>query len=125
MPKRCSTSRAPTTCWGFESEADDAYQAVRALGLHRLSAEDRPRWYVQAGSTLRLLGRLSESRAVLLEGVARFPDYLAIRAFLAVTELAAERPQSAAASLFDALMRVAEPSLRFYERALNVYRHEI
>lgn len=108
-----------------ESEADALYQRVRAIGLERLPMDEQPRWFVQAGSTLRLLGRLDESRKVLSEGIGRYPDYIALRAFAALTELADGQPDAAALSLLDALLRFDNPSLRYYGRALRAYRDEI
>lgn len=108
-----------------ETEAEALYQRVRAIGLERLPSEDRPRWYAQAGSTLRLLGRHDESRDLLREGAERFPDYLALRLFAALTEFAAGDAAAAAAGLFDTLLRSDDPSVAYFGRALRAYREEI
>lgn len=108
-----------------ESEAEAAYRKVRALGLERLRPEDRPRWHVQMGSTLRLLGRLEESREVLAEGLQVYPDNAALAAFAALTELAAGEPAAAAKLLMQALLASADPSIAHYHRALAAYAAEL
>jgi hypothetical protein len=76
-----------------EADAQLAYEQVRNLGLGGLAPEDRSRWYVQFGSTLRLRGKIDESRKVLAEGEAAFPEDMAIAAFRALTEIAAGSPR--------------------------------
>ena len=58
---------------GDEAAAIVAYDRVFELGLDRLDDADRPRIYVQAGSTLRNLGRLDEARALLEQRCDQFP----------------------------------------------------
>jgi tetratricopeptide (TPR) repeat protein len=108
-----------------EAEANVLYQRVRTIGLESLPPDDQPRWYVQAGSTLRLLGRFDQSRTVLSEGIGRFPDYSALHAFRALTDIADGQPLEAAVNLLDALLGFDESSLQYYGRALRAYRAEI
>ncbi len=84
---------------GRKAEAAPAYEQVLRLGLDQLPEADQARWHVQYGSTLRLLGRLAESRAVLEGGLMLFPEDGALPVFLAFTELAAGRPDAALAAL--------------------------
>jgi cyanophycin synthetase len=111
---------------GREAEAVVLYESVRKLGLERLTTVDQARWHVQMGSTLRLLGRLEESRTVLVQGARAHPDHPALLAFLALTEMAADRPRAAIAALFTALLATDDAgSIERYRRALTAYADEI
>lgn len=59
---------------GREAEALSLYERVLA-GVDQLPLDDRPRLYVQLGSTLRNLGDMDRSRQVLIAGQQRFPDH--------------------------------------------------
>ncbi|MGP6157177.1 MAG: tetratricopeptide repeat protein [Vulcanimicrobiaceae bacterium] len=103
-------------------EALEAYDRVVAIGIDALPLEDRPRLHAQLGSTLRNLGDLERSRALLEAGLERYPRANAIRVFLALTELAADRPHAAVDLLFDALLTADEDdSLAVYRGALLRY----
>lgn len=102
-----------------EFEAVAPYQRAWELGL---AGDDVPRFYVQYGSTLRNVGQYDEAVRVLREGQARFPEYAAIQAFLALALLSAGR---AADSVVTALSILTAPgasvNLDGYERALREY----
>lgn len=111
---------------GREAEALPHYQAVLAAGPGRLPADDRPRLYLQLGSTLRNLRRFEESREVLTRGLAEHPDFLALRAFLALTEYSAGDPERSITLLLEALMeKPAQPSIERYSRALRYYTRQL
>ncbi|HSP73302.1 MAG TPA: tetratricopeptide repeat protein, partial [Gaiellaceae bacterium] len=101
---------------GLETEAEPLYRAALAGGL---DAVRRPRAVIQLASTLRLLGRLDESRELLEAELERAgePDALTdeTRAFLALTLLAAGEPERAAALALTALA----PHLSRYNRAVE------
>lgn len=105
----------------LEREAEEAYRGVERLGLEKLTAEDRARWYIQFGSTLRLLGRYDLSRQVLARGEKAFPDNQAISAFLALTELATGQPEQAARVLLTATLRSSNRDIEYYRQALTRY----
>ncbi|HEX5380576.1 MAG TPA: tetratricopeptide repeat protein, partial [Phenylobacterium sp.] len=84
---------------GRSGEAAPVYEKVLLLGLDQLTEADQARWHVQYGGTLRVLGRLQESRAVLEGGVSLFPEHGALPVFLAFTELALGRRDAALAAL--------------------------
>ena len=111
---------------GRESEAAPAYERVLRLGLHNLTEADQARWHVQYGSTLRLIGRIEESRAVLANGAMLFPQDGALPVFLAFTEIAAGRPDAALAALL-AGAAATDPfgSRAYYRRALAAYAAEL
>ncbi|CAA9550462.1 MAG: hypothetical protein AVDCRST_MAG87-822 [uncultured Thermomicrobiales bacterium] len=108
---------------GHEALAMDAYQRVFDLGIEHLAEEERPQLFVQAGSTLRNLGRLDEARQLLETGRAEFPDFQALAAFLALVEISAGRERRAISLLFDALLNRSEDdgSIRRFHRSLRWY----
>ena len=111
---------------GREAEAAATYERVLRLGLETLSEADQARWHVQYGSTLRRIGRLEESRAVLANGVMLFPQDAALPVFLAFTELAAGRPDAAMAALLNGAA-AADPfgSRVYYRRAIAAYAADL
>jgi tetratricopeptide (TPR) repeat protein len=108
---------------GHEPEATRAYERVFALGIDRLAEELRPQLFVQAGSTLRNLGRLDEARTLLDQGRKQFPTFRALGAFLALVEISAGENRRAIDLLFDALLDHPEDdySIRRYHRSLRWY----
>ena len=108
-------------------EAIIAYGRVFDLGVERLPLDDQPKLYVQAGSTLRNLGRLAEARTLLEEGIRRFPHFRALPAFLALVEVSAGNQHTAIRLLFDALLADGsdDSSIQQYRRALAWYAGEI
>lgn len=127
------TIRAPgdATAWferggahdylGQEEVAIGFYDRVRGIGIDALPESDRPKFYLQAGSTLRNLRRYAESRALLAEGMRRHPDFAALGAFLALTEYTDGNFRAAAKLWLDALL-AADDSVVRYGRALRGYR---
>lgn len=111
---------------GREAEAAPMYERVLMLGLDQLPEADQARWHVQYGSTLRLIGRLEESRAVLQGGVALFPEHGALPVFLAFTELASGRRDAALSALL-AGAAASDPygSRARYRRAIATYAAEL
>jgi tetratricopeptide (TPR) repeat protein len=112
---------------GREEVAIDAYERVFAQGLDRLDPELQPRLYVQAGSTLRNLGRLDEARTLLEQGRAEFPLYSAIGAFLALVEVSAGNERRAIDLLFEVILDEGgdEESIAIFHRALTFYADEL
>jgi Flp pilus assembly protein TadD len=108
-----------------EAAAMVAYQRVIDLGVDRLEPDDRPRLFVQAGSTLRNLGRLDDARNLLEQGRRSFPDNRAIVAFLALVEVSAGDHRRAVDLLFEALLAPDDGSVKDYDRALSWYAEDI
>lgn len=111
---------------GREAEAASIYERVLMLGLDTLPEGDQARWHVQYGSTLKQLGRLEESHAVLANGVLLFPEHGALPVFLAFTELALGRRDAALAALL-AGAAASDPygSRARYRRAIAAYAAQI
>ena len=110
-----------------EAEAMVAYERVFALGVEGLDPDDRPRIYVQAGSTLRNLGRLDEARTLLKAGQTRFPGVRALIVFQALVEVSAGRDRSAIDLLFEVILSegAGDDSIAQYTRALTYYANEV
>ena len=98
------------------------YEQVLELGFDKLPLEDRPRLYVQMGSTLRNCFKLEESRDLLMEGVARFPGNSAIKAFLALTNYTDGKDRQTAKSFIQEVVTQGEAE---YLRALKYYLENI
>lgn len=112
---------------GDEAHAIVAYQKVFDLGVEQLDPEDQPRIYVQAGSTLRNLGRLDEARSLLEEGRHRFPEVRVLSVFQALVEVSAGRDRKAIDLLFDVILGEGggDPSIGWYPRSLAAYAAEL
>lgn len=107
---------------GREAEAAPAYEQVLKLGLDSLPEGDQARWHVQYGSTLKQIGQLEASHAVLSNGVLLFPEHGALPVFLAFTELAMGRRDAALTALL-AGAAVSDPygSRARYRRVITTY----
>ncbi|OGQ22850.1 MAG: hypothetical protein A3I05_01620 [Deltaproteobacteria bacterium RIFCSPLOWO2_02_FULL_44_10] len=105
-----------------EEEAIQHYQKVAELGVEKLPLEFQPQWYLQFGSTLRNVNKLDEARHILQQGIERFPNYAAMKVFLALTEYSSGNSKTAAhlalqATLYDP----KDNSLKLYQRAIKNY----
>ena len=108
---------------GREEDAIRHYDAAWRLGVPE---DQRRRFAVGYGSTLRNVGRLEESVAILGEAIAEDPGYPPFKAFLALALHAAGERSAAIAAMLDALLDVAGgASLDGYERALADYQREL
>jgi hypothetical protein len=110
--------------YGTEEQACVHYDAAWRLGV---PASERRKFMVGYGSTLRNVGRIDESLAILTQGVADYPDYPALACFLALTLHSAGEPAAAIATLISVVIDVAEPArtLDGYERALAFYQEQL
>ena len=106
---------------GREADALPYYERAFALGIDRLPAQRQPEIYVQAGSTLRNLGRFDAARDLLAEGMSGFPDYRALAVFAALVEMSAGDAPAAAALLFRVVTMDEDASLARFRRALRWY----
>jgi tetratricopeptide (TPR) repeat protein len=90
---------------GDEAAAVAHYERALALGLE---GDVLRRCLCQYGSTLRWLGRLDESVAVLERARREFPDSDSVRVFLALTLNDAGRADAAVAELLSVVVTHAE-----------------
>jgi tetratricopeptide (TPR) repeat protein len=119
---------AVQTAWvhdsmGLEEEAVEHYEAALSGELTEQEARGA---YLGLGSTLRTLGRDEESDRIFREGIERFPDFPALRAFRAMTLYNLGRPREAVELLLEVLLETAdEPSIERYRRALTAYAEDL
>ena len=109
---------------GREHEAVVHYDAAYRMGG---PADDRAGFLLGYGSTLRNVGRLDDSLAVLRAAVVDFPEHHAMRCFLALTLHSLGRHAEALATALDVILglRAAGPSVATFARALGEYRDEL
>jgi tetratricopeptide (TPR) repeat protein len=107
---------------GREAEALPLYREAFALGLDQA---ELPEALVGFGSTLRNLGELEESERVLREAVTRFPDYAALRVFLALTRWSRGDRAGSFRELVEALLRADAPGMARFQRSIRGYAAEL
>jgi tetratricopeptide (TPR) repeat protein len=108
---------------GREDEAIAHYDAAWRLGV---PADRQRRFIVGYGSTLRNVGRLEESVAVLGDAATADPRYPAYKAFLALALHSSGERAAALATMLDALLDVEDGcTLDGHERALADYLREL
>lgn len=107
---------------GREGDAIGFYRHAMRLGVEGLPEEERPRLYVQMGSTLRNILHFDEAIACLQQGVERFPENRALQVFLALAQHSAGNTGVALRSLFAAILDYTDnDSINDYRRALVWY----
>lgn len=107
----------------FEREAIRHYDEAHRLGVPEPL---RRRFLVGYGSTLRNVGRIDDSVAILAQAVADDPNYPAFDAFLSLALLSAGHPKAALAAMLGVMLDVAKAgSFDGYERALGEYHKEL
>ena len=108
---------------GREREAVIHYDAAWALGV---PPDARRRFLVGYGSTLRNVGRVDESVAILGEAVAADPDYAPFKIFLGLALHSAGQHAAAIAALLEAALDLdGGARLDGFERAIGEYQREM
>jgi predicted Zn-dependent protease len=108
---------------GREDIAIRHYDAAYRLGV---PAEQRRKFTVGYGSTLRNVGRVDDAIAVLGQAVADDPEYPAFAAFLALALGSAGDHRAALAAMLGCALDAARPGVfSGYERALGEYHREL
>jgi uncharacterized cupin superfamily protein len=119
---------AVQTAWvhdslGLEDEAVGHYEAAIA---GELADEELRGALLGLGSTYRALGRDADSERTLRAGIERFPDFLALRAFAALTNYNLGRTREAVSDLVKVLIEAgSDPSIQRYRRALGGYADDL
>lgn len=103
---------------GDESDAIRFYDAAWELGV---PDRMRQRFVVGYGSTLRNVGRQSESVEVLRKALSEHPDYVPYSAFLALSLHSEGNHAEGLAIALSALIEAAPETLDGYDRALCEY----
>jgi hypothetical protein len=107
---------------GRETDAVVHYDAAWRLGV---PAEGRAQFLLGYGSTLRNVGRLDDSLAILRAATAEFPDDQAMRVFLALTLHSTGAHSEALATMFDVALALADPTITKFRRSIGEYREEL
>jgi tetratricopeptide (TPR) repeat protein len=88
--------------------------------------DQKRRFLIGYGSTLRNVGRAEEAVAILAQAIVDDPDYPAFTAFLALALADAGHPKAALATMLGCALEVARPGgFDGYERALGEYHREL
>lgn len=106
---------------GFEAEAISHYRRALELGL---PDELQPQVAVQLGSSLRNVGEYGEAVKILQEAVDRYPNFRALRPFLALALHSAGQTQAGLVVLLDTLIETPN-ALERYHRSLKYYADEL
>lgn len=106
---------------GEELAAEPCYRKAYELGWQSLPAEEQPSFFVGFGSTLRNNLKFEESIAVFKKGIEAFPNYPALKVFLAFSAFSNNQDRLAAETLFLAVNEVAGKGLDGYEKAVQWY----
>lgn len=111
---------------GIEDHARIAYEKAQSLGLENLPEEDRPRFYLQYGSTLRNLAEFDKAQEVLDEGCRLYPDHAALKLFRAFNLCSTGNYKEAATEMMKLAVETGtHPSLAEYKRAIADYIDDI
>jgi tetratricopeptide (TPR) repeat protein len=119
---------AVQTAWvhdsmGFEEEAVAHYEAAIA---GELSDEELRGALLGLGSTYRALGRDAESDHTFRQGIERFPDFLPLRVFHAMTAYNLGRCREAVEQLLKVLLEsTSDPAILRYRRSLSAYAEDL
>lgn len=112
---------------GDEAGAMTMYERVRDLGIEHLPPQEQPNLYLQAGSTLRNLGRFEEARDLLADGVRLFPEFRALRVFVALNDVSRGEPLRAVDSLLEVILAEGgdDRSIQTFRRAIDAYAADL
>ena len=105
--------------YGTETDAIRYYDAAWALGV---PDDQRRRFMVGYGSTLRNVGRVTGAVDVLRQSITESPEYAPHHAFLALALHDLGEHDAALGSALTALLEAGAVSLDGYDRALSYYR---
>jgi tetratricopeptide (TPR) repeat protein len=108
---------------GHEERAIGYYEAAYRLGFPE--GFERAGFLLGFGSTLKNVGRLAESEAILRDALAGEVETDALGLFLALTLQAQGRHHEALAQALEVCLQHPSPSVARYSRALREYISEL
>jgi ribosomal-protein-alanine N-acetyltransferase len=106
---------------GEEREAEPCYRQCFEIGWRQLPKEEQRSFFVGFGSTLRNNLNFSESISVLKSAAQAFPDYPALKIFLALSYYSHREDRLCAKALFSSCLESVEKGFDGYERAIKQY----
>lgn len=108
---------------GLEESALPFYQAASEIGV---PPDEKPKFLLGFGSTLRNLGQAAEAIDQLARAVSEHPERPEFRAFLALAYHSAGQHSLALGTMLEAaLMASRDDGFGVYARALREYRDEL
>lgn len=108
---------------GMEAEAVPFYERALALGI---GEPDRAGLVLGLGSTYRNVGRHADSVALLEQAVRDYPDNVALRCFLALSQHASGEHATALATALSIVLDTSPSAdVERYRRALTWYRDDL
>ena len=109
---------------GRNKQAIKNYDAAWNLGIPKRM---RCEFFIGYGSTLRNVGRFSDSVKILTIASKEFPRNRAIRVFLAFSLYSSKRYQEAMTTLLDVVIALDSHAidLKQYNRAIKYYRNDL
>lgn len=110
---------------GFEKEAEPCYWKTYEIGWKYLPSHEQGGFFVGFGSTLRNNFDFVNSERILKEGIAAFPNYPALKVFLAFTLHTQGRLHEATKSLLTATLEMPEKAFDGYEKAIKWYTENL
>jgi len=106
---------------GFEKEAEPCYGKTYELGWQQLPATEQAGFFVGFGSTLRNNLDFVRSEKILTDAIVHFPNYPALKVFLAFTLHSQGKFRKASEALFTSTVEMPEKAYDGYERAIKWY----
>lgn len=110
---------------GEELEAEPCYRKTLELGYENLPLPEQPGFFVGFGSTLRNNKKLQDSKEVLEKGIKAFPDYPALKVFLAFTLHSLGEYRKASEVLLLTVGNLENKNFDGYERAIKWYSENL
>lgn len=108
---------------GLEKEAAPYYEQALANGL---DGQEREGAYIGLGSTYRVIGKYSRSRAVFEKGMVEFPNNQALRVFYAMTLHNLKEHDRAMETLLLVIATTAQDKdIENYTRAIHFYKDKL
>jgi len=107
---------------GKSSQAIEHYEKSLELGLQ----DDRNGCYLALGSSLRAIGKYTESEKFLKSAILEFPSDKALKMFYAMTLYNVNRSKEAISILLQLLMdSTLDDELKVYKRAIDGYAEDL
>lgn len=106
---------------GLEKEAEPCYWKTYEIDWKQLPVHEQPCFFVGFGSTLRNNLKFDESEMVLKEALQHFPNYPALKVFLALTQYSKGLYRESTETLFNAQLDMPQNAFDGYERAIKWY----
>ncbi|MEZ4705290.1 MAG: tetratricopeptide repeat protein [Bdellovibrionota bacterium] len=107
---------------GHEQLAAQSYEKVLEMGVEDLPLKQRPEFYVQYGSTLRNLRLYAKAHLILDQGMQKYPEYMALKAFKALLRISeGDQPHTHLRWLKILVEESRDSSILRFERSLRNY----